>query len=247
VSRLGSRDRKATGGERAQLSWDTIVLCPPPGTLARVNVSLIYRNSRGYELVMRALYGRHYESRMRAIAEQVPEGSSVLELCCGPGTLYIRYLRERVAQYVGLDVNRRFIDGLMQAGVDARRIDLAADGRQLPEADVVIMQASLYHFLPNAEPIVERMIAAARDRIIVSEPIRNLASSELPVVGALGRRFANPGVGGHAERFSEATLDLLMQRHGSRVLRAFLIPGGREKVYVLDARPPGRSGTAADA
>jgi SAM-dependent methyltransferase len=211
-----------------------------------VSISLIYRNPRGYELVMQALYGRHYEARMRAVAGQVPEGSSVLELCCGPGTLYTRHLRKRVSRYIGFDVNGRFIEMLRQAGADARRVDLAADTRQLPEADVIIMQASLYHFLPDAEAIVERMITAARDRVIVSEPIRNIASSELRVIGALGRRAANPGVGGHAQRFTETTLDLLMQRYRSRVLEAFLIPGGREKVYVLDGRPPGRSGTAAD-
>lgn len=211
-----------------------------------MGASLIYRNSRGYELVMQALYGRHYEERMRAVAGQVPEGSSVLELCCGPGTLYARHLRSRVSSYMGLDVNERFIERLRQAGADAERIDLAADTRQLPEADVVIMQASLYHFLPDAEGIVERMITAARNIVIVSEPIRNLASSDLPVVGALGRRAANPGVGGHARRFTETTLDLLMQRYPSRLLKTFLIPGGREKVYVLDARPPHRLGTEVD-
>jgi SAM-dependent methyltransferase len=195
---------------------------------------------------MQVLYGRHYQARMRAVAAEVPGGSSVLELCCGPGTLYTRHLRGRVDHYIGLDVNGRFIETLRRAGADAREIDLGADKRPLPEADVVIMQASLYHFLPDAEPIVERMIAAAGDRVIVSEPIRNLASSELPVIGALGRRAANPGVGGHARRFTETTLDLLMQRHRPRVLKVFLIPGGREKVYVLDGRPPGRSGTAAD-
>jgi SAM-dependent methyltransferase len=211
-----------------------------------VSTSLIYRDPRAYELLMRALYGRHYRARMRVVAGAVPEGSSVLELCCGPGTLYTRHLRKRVAHYIGLDVNERFVERLRQAGADARKADLTADGGQLPEADVVIMQASLYHFLPDAEPIVAQMIQAARDRVIVSEPIRNLASSEMPLIGALGRRAANPGVGGHSRRFTEATLDLLMHRFGSRVLESFLIPGGREKVYVLGGRLRGRSGTTAD-
>lgn len=196
---------------------------------------------------MQVLYGRHYQARTRAVAAEVPEGSSVLELCCGPGTLYTRHLRGHVAHYVGLDVNVRFIERLRQAGADAREIDLGADKRPLPQADVVIMQASLYHFLPDAEAIVKRMIVAARDRVIVSEPVRNLASSELPLIGALGRRAANPGIGGHGQRFTETTLDLLMQRHRPRVLKVFLIPGCREKVYVLDARPLGRSGTRVDS
>jgi SAM-dependent methyltransferase len=202
-----------------------------------VSTSLIYRSAAGYELLMRALYGRHYAARMRAVAEQVPDGASVLELCCGPGTLYRRYLRGRVGGYVGVDVNEGFVGALRRRGVDARRIDLADASAPLPAADVAIMQASLYHFLPGAAAIVDRMLAAAGDRVVISEPVRNLATSALPGIARLGRRAADPGVGGHAERFTEATLDALMAAYRPRTRAAFLIPGGREKVYVLSAGP----------
>ena len=147
---------------------------------------------------MRALYGRHYAARMSSVAEHVPAGASVLELCCGPGTLYLRHLRKRVGSYIGLDVNAGFVDRLRRQGVDARVDDLS-DGRPLPAADVVIMQASLYHFLPRAGDILDRMLAAARERVIVSEPVRNLATSGIPGIARLGRRAADPGDprGGH--------------------------------------------------
>lgn len=200
---------------------------------ARVSTSLIYRSAAGYELLMRALYGRHYSDRMRAVAEQVPDGASVLELCCGPGTMYMRHLRGRTSGYVGVDVNAGYVERLRRRGVDARRLDLATGEEPLPGADVVILQASLYHFLPQPERIIDRMLTAAGDRVIVSEPVRNLASSEVPVIARLGRRGADPGVGGHAQRFTEATLDDLMARYRERILRSFPIPGGREWVYVL--------------
>ena len=211
--------------------------------------SLVYRSATGYELLMRVLYGRHYGDRMRAVAEQVPDGASVLELCCGPGTLYSRHLRGRVGAYVGIDVNAGFVERLRRQGVDARRRDLAHDDEPLPRADVVILQASLYHFLPRAERIIDRMLEAARERVIVSEPVHNLASSEVALIARLGRRAADPGVGGHAQRFTEETLEQLMGRYRERILTAFPIPGGRERVYVLSATrrpPPDRSRTAGD-
>lgn len=212
------------------------------------STSLVYRSTAGYELLMRMLYGRHYGARMRAVAEQVPDGASVLELCCGPGTLYLRHLRGRAGDYVGIDVNARFVAGLRRRGVDARRLDLAAGAEALPGADVVILQASLYHFLPDPSRILERMLGAARERVIVSEPVRNLASSRLPLVGRIGRRAADPGVGGHAQRFTEESLAALMERYRERIVRSFAIPGGREMVYVLapaqPLRPADRSGTA---
>jgi SAM-dependent methyltransferase len=217
-----------------------------------LSTSLVYRSAAGYELLMRVLYGRHYAERMRAVAEEVPDGASVLELCCGPGTMYLRHLRGRAGTYIGVDVNPRFVERLRRRGVDARRLDLSGGSDALPSADVVILQASLYHFLPDAERIIDRMLATAGDRVVVSEPVRNLASSRLPVVGRIGRRAADPGVGGHAQRFTEASLAALMERYRERILRAFPIPGGREMVYVLaaarpaaDSGPLGRSGTAA--
>ena len=206
-----------------------------------MSASLVYRSAAGYELLMRVLYGRHYAARMRAVADEVPAGASVLECCCGPGTLYQRHLRGRVGEYVGVDVNPRFVARLRRRGVDARRLDLSAAVLELPRADVVILQASLYHFLPDAERIVDRLLGAADQRVIVSEPVRNLASSRVPLLARLGARATDPGVGEHAERFTEASLAALMERYRERVLKAFAIPGGREMVYVLSAD---RSGTA---
>jgi SAM-dependent methyltransferase len=198
--------------------------------------SLVYRSSLGYELLMRALYGRHYAERMAAVAAQVPPGSSVLELCCGPGTLYRRHLKDRTRAYTGLDVNQRFVAQLQRRGLDARQVDLASGDHPLPPADAVIMQASLYHFLPDAGRLIDRMLEAAHERVIISEPIRNLATSGLPLIGRLGRAGADPGVGSHAQRFTEETLDGLLSGYRERIVAAFKIPGDREKVYVLAAQ-----------
>jgi len=187
---------------------------------------------------------------LRVVAEQIPAGSSVLELCPGPGALYRRHLRGRSGAYTGADVNPGFVDRLRRLGADAVVFDLTGPD-PLPEADVVIMQASLYHFLPEAETMVERMLGAARERVIVAEPIRNLSTSRLPWLAALGRRGTDPGGraesgAGHEQRFDEPALDRLMAAYGAAIVTAFTIPGGREKVFVLDPRPARRSRTPGD-
>ena len=196
---------------------------------------LVYRSALGYELVMRVLYGRHYGGRLQAVAEQVPAGVSVLELCPGPGALYARHLRRRGGAYTAIDVNKRFVSRLRRLGAQALVRDLSSSP-ELPEADVVIMQASLYHFLPDAQEIVDRMVAAARVRVIVAEPIRNLASSAVPVLAALSRLTTDAGAGGHEQRFDEISLDHLMARYTDVTIAAFTIDGGREKVFVLAPR-----------
>lgn len=195
--------------------------------------SLIYRSSGLYEFAMFLLYGRHYASRYRAIAEMIPTGSSVLDLCCGPAILYHRYLSGKNVRYTGLDINANFVARLNRRGASGLVWDLRSEDA-LPAADYVIMQASLYHFLPDAKPVVDRMLQAAQKRVIVAEPIRNLATSDSRILSRLARLLTNPGAGEHRNRFTEASLAELFSRYASRAADSFTIAGGREKVYVLD-------------
>lgn len=195
--------------------------------------SPIYRSPRLYELVMRILYRSAYASRFSAVADLIPPASSVLELCCGPGALYLRYLKDRGVSYVGLDVSREFISYLQAQGVDARLWDVRWS-RSLPRADSVVMQASLFRFLPDPRPVVDRMLEAARERVIVAEPVRNLASSG-GILRRISAQATNCGFGPQPHRFDEEALDRFFAGYGSRVERGLLLPGNREKAYVLHA------------
>lgn len=197
--------------------------------------SLIYKSTEIYELAMLLLYGRHYPARYRAIAELISPGSSVLDLCCGPALLYQRYLRKKSVQYTGLDLNANFIDRLNRQGGCGRVWDLRND-EPLPAADYVIMQASLYHFLPDPSAIVNRMLQAARKQVIIAEPIRNLTTSKSRLLSLLGRLSTNPGSGDQHLRFDEASLADFFSAYSSHIVESFTIAGGREKVYLLDAQ-----------
>jgi hypothetical protein len=206
--------------------------------LAPLPESLIYRSAWGYGLTMRVLYGRYYGARDAAVAAHVPDGASVLELCCGPARMYLRELRGRTRSYVGLDANAGFVERLRRRGVDARRADVAT--ADLPRADVVVMQASLYHFLPpeQAAAMIERMRAAALQRVVISEPVRNLASSRLGVVARIAAGGTATTEGAQAGRFDADSLRALMDGFGAAVVHAGPAPGGREHVYVLRAGTP---------
>ena len=111
-----------------------------------MRTSPIYRNAVLYEAAMRVLYGRAYHDRDRALADVIPDGSSVLDLCCGPGTLFRRYLKRKGVRYTGLDINAGFVARLSASGAVGLVWNLE-ESRPLPRAEYVVMQASLYHFL----------------------------------------------------------------------------------------------------
>lgn len=197
--------------------------------------TVLYKSAVLYELLMVTLYGRHYSGRYRAIADLIPAQSSVLDLCCGPAVLYHRYLRQKSIRYTGLDLSSTFIKHLNQRDAHGRVWDLQEEAA-LPAADYVIMQASLYQFLPDPQPVVDRMLRAARKQVILAEPIRNITSSKVAPLAFFGRRFTDPGDGQSAHRFTEESLDLFFSRYASLLSNTFSIPGGREKVFVLNAR-----------
>jgi SAM-dependent methyltransferase len=198
-----------------------------------LTTSIIYKSAPLYELAMLVLYGRHYPSRYRAIADLIPAETSVLDLCCGPALLFDRHLRHKNVRYMGLDMNAGFIERLTRRGGSGKVWDLSQDD-PLPQADFVLMQASLYHFLPDPLPIVERMLKAARRQVIIAEPVRNLTTSHSPLLAMLGRVFTKTGAGEQPRRFTEESLDKLFAVYERQVDQSFLIAGGREKVYVIN-------------
>ena len=199
--------------------------------LSRRARSPIYWTGHGYDLVMRALYGTGYEATYAAVAAHIPDGASVVDVCCGTARLYQDFLRRRGCGYLGLDYNGDFVMHARRRGVDARWFNLLTE--PVPPADYVVMGSSLYHFGRTADEVLARLRRAARRAVIVSEPVRNLSS--IPVVGGLAARLADPGVGEHTLRFDLASFRALVLRHGGTLVHA---PGDRNAVAVL----PGAAG-----
>ncbi len=181
---------------------------------------------------MLALYGRHYFARYEAIANLVEPYSTVLDLCCGPAILYRRYLRHKGVSYTGFDTNELYIRKVVQAGGHGEIRDLRND-EDLPAHDYVIMQASLYHFLPHPQLVLRRMMTAAKRALIIAEPVRNLANSKSRLARRLSGLMTNAGQGNEACRFDEASLDRVFAELNWRAQYTTFISGEREKIYVF--------------
>ena len=107
-------------------------------------LSLIYRSPWIYHRVMRLLHGRNFRHRYELLAAEIPEASSVTELCAGDAWLYLHYLKQKHVRYLGLDVSPYFVKAARERGVDFKLHDLTKE--PIPAADIVILQASLYQF-----------------------------------------------------------------------------------------------------
>jgi hypothetical protein len=195
--------------------------------------SWLYSHRIAYHMLMRMLYGRHLAARSAAVVAEVPAGSVVVDVCSGDGQLYRRYLRSKPIRYQALDISPRLVEWMSQHGIQARQFDVRREA--LPGADVVIMQSSLYQFLPDAAPVVDRLLRAARSRVIITEPVRNFAASENPVLRFVGRRLTRPDGDGaeyRAHRFDSVSFSALCQQFPT-LERLDTLPGGREMIAVF--------------
>lgn len=197
----------------------------PPG--------LLYRHPYLYETGMRLLYGSTYLERFELVAERILPDSTVVDVCSGPGTLFRRFLRPKGCRYLALDVNRRFLGQVTRDGGEVMRCDVRVLG-SLPPADHVTMLGSLYHFLPDAGTVLERMLDAARRTVILCEPVRNVTHSSIAVLRSLALCLTDPGTGRASYRFTPETLEQLVSRY--TILESTAIPGGRDQIVVLRGR-----------
>ncbi len=203
--------------------------------------SLIYSNRSLYHLLMRGLYGSHFEARYAALAEIIPNGARVVDLCPGDAYLYRKYLKAKKVEYLGLDISSHMVRWAQAHGVDAREFDVWED--EIPQGDYVIMQASLYQFIPEQERVVDRMLDAAREKVIIAEPVHCLSDSANPVLAGLSRYLTTPLKDNgryRGERFDEAAL-LALFEHFDAYERSFAIPGAQERVGLFSGRAEGAS------
>ena len=199
-------------------------------------MSWLYSHRIVYGALMRLLYGRHLSARLAAASAEVPAGCDVIEVCSGDGRLYRDYLRHKPVRYEALDLSPQFVGWMAEHGINARIFDVRSEA--LPSADVIIMLSSLYQFQPDAASVVERMVEAARVRVIITEPIRNLSESRNPMLRFVARRLTetrSDAFGQDIHRFDRVTFPRLCQRFPT-LERLDTLPGGREMIAVLGGR-----------
>lgn len=165
--------------------------------------SPIYSHPWLLELALRAKYGRYYLPRLERVAREIGNGDRVVDLCCGDAAIYRRLLRHRQVCYQGIEFNRSMVQALERRDInvlwgDVRRV-------AIPRCDVVLCLASLYQFPQHAAGII-RAATAAAPRVVILEPVENMASAGNPLLVAVGRYITDFGEGPVTFRYSEEEL-----------------------------------------
>lgn len=195
-------------------------------------ISLIYRHPMVYKGLIYFLYGKNFNSHYEMIAKWIPDGSEVLDVCCGDATLYSLFLKKKKVIYKGIDINPYFIKSAEKKEIKVDYLNILEE--EIPKADYIVVQASLYQFIPNQREIMKKLLSSTRKRFIISEPISNLSQSKWKLIKKLAQISANPGTGDKNCRFiPEEFIKLLLE---FEVDEYFTAPGGRDIVGIFNKK-----------
>jgi len=176
-------------------------------------VSLVYRNIYIYRIIMNILYGMKYKIRFDNINNLIRDkDKDIVELCFGD--IYIaQYALITNRKWIGLDINESFVKYANSKNYKAINRDILV--AEIPKNDVCIMIGSLYHFIDDIELVLRKMLESS-NKIIISEPIKNLSNNKY--VGFFAKKLADAGRGDEEFRFTESSFIEVLDRYKNDLL-----------------------------
>jgi SAM-dependent methyltransferase len=181
--------------------------------------------------MIKFLYGKNYTDRFLEILKEMDDRDcTVLDVCSGDCALYkIAFKGNKKIQYKGIDINEVFIREARNKNIDVTFCDVMIN--EIPKADYVVLQGSLYQFHPNCEMILRKLFDSANKKLIISEPVRNLSSSSSSLISFFSRFSADPGDGHKTYRFNKVSLKQLFEKSFAGLdISVREIPGGRDLI-----------------
>jgi methionine biosynthesis protein MetW len=184
------------------------------------------------------------QSTQRAIAELVPQGSRVLDLGCGDGSMLAYLQAERGCSGYGIEIDDANVLACVQRGVNVIQLNLEDGLAMFDDAsfDVVLQIDTLQH-LRNAETMLRETVRVGRVGVVAFPnfahwPNRlSILKGRMPVTRRLPYQWydtPNIRVGTHAD------LGALAARNGLKVQDSFGLQNGA----VVRFAPNLRAGTS---
>jgi hypothetical protein len=166
--------------------------------------SPIYWHPLIYQNAIKFSFGNHYTTRYSALEKHIPAGAQLLELCMGDAFFYLNYLKDKKLNYSCADINPVFIKAAKRKGLNPIVLDVFKD--PIPQSDYILMQGSLYHFIPEEKFILGKLLNACNKQLIISEPVNNMSNSSSILKASLAEFLSKAKSGQSKIKFTAGTL-----------------------------------------
>jgi len=166
--------------------------------------SITYWHPFIYKILMKLLFRKSYKARYTEIANLIKNNSSVIDICCGDAQLY-SFLKNKNIKYTGIDFNNVFLNHLRKKKIDVIHMDINQE--KIPiKADYVVLQSSLYQFIPNHLQIIRKLLDVTQKYLIIQETVVSYTQSSNLLLSIIGKILNNPGDGYKTQRLDKQNL-----------------------------------------
>tara|TARA_B100000902_G_scaffold83121_1_gene87703 strand:- start:861 stop:1475 length:615 start_codon:yes stop_codon:yes gene_type:complete len=174
---------------------------------ANLKMGWIYWHPFVYNSLLFLLYNGRPHDRFKEIAKEICDGDDVIDLCAGNDFLF-KNLAKRPINYTAYDINLRFINSLKNKGINAYKLDVSKEN--IPKGDVIVLASALYHFYPDCQKLIDRMLEKAEKKVVIVEPIRNAVNSTNKFIADMAERAGRVNNCKTDYRFDEDSLRSLL-------------------------------------
>jgi hypothetical protein len=180
---------------------------------------------------MNTLYAGKYRDRFRMIVPYLGNVKSVLELCFGD-TVFAELCQRRNIDWTGIDNNEMFVSKAVKNRYHAMCENIL-EMKEFPSSDCCVMAGSLYHFHTESDVLFAKIFSST-SKLVLSEPIRNLASRK-DVIGKMASRYSKTKDGIQPFRYDQKSLTEEISRLADKLSFSWKIyPAGRDSIIVIN-------------
>jgi hypothetical protein len=193
--------------------------------------SPIYWHPFFYTAAIRLSYGSKFKTRYSALNKYIPHGCHLLELCMGDAFFYRAYLRKKDVVYSCADINPVFVNIARKNGIKCSILNITED--EIPRADYILMQGSLYHFIPDEAGMIRKLLNACNERLIISENVENLSNSSSGLISWIGKALSKAKAGQSKIKFTRQHLKSTFKPFKDQIEVWEESPDNKEVIIVL--------------
>jgi hypothetical protein len=150
----------------------------------------------------------------------------------GDAYFYRHYLSKKNIRYSCADINPVFVRHAKNKGLQVSLLDIPKGA--IPPADIILLQGSLYHFIPDEGALIRRLLGACRSQVIISESTENLSNDSRPLKSMIGTFLSKAKSGQSKIKFTAEMLKASFAPFEKHISVWEESPGNRELIVVLE-------------
>lgn len=161
-----------------------------------------------YKIAMKFLNRQYYRKKYMELKKEI-NNMSVLDIGCADCELSNYTDKDK---YFGVDINEIFVNFAKKKGLNVELCDIKKKKNFL-KVDCIVFSEVLHQLYPFHEDVLKRAINTVKEKVIIVEPLKHVATSKNNLLSYFGKFMNNPGHNAKVKPFKKDELFDLYKKY----------------------------------